>query len=87
MTIVRTGTAKMLKEYFGIEPDVTELMFDNEFLSEQKCRDALIRNEFKEKSCPKEKVRIMGRLADKYSISVKMIETILYKSNGHSVNS
>ena len=85
MTIVRTGTAKMLKEYFGIEPEVTGTMFDNGFLSEQRCRDALIRNEFKAKSCPKEKLRIMNRLAEKYSISAKMVETILYKSNGHSV--
>jgi hypothetical protein len=75
--IVRQGTAKMLKDEFQIPLDVTEIMFNTGFLIEQKCRDVLIRDEYKRKAQPKEKNRLKGKLAEKYCVSIFLVEKIV----------
>lgn len=77
MTKLRIEAAKLLKEYFDIEPETAYIMFDNGFLNEQKCRDALIRMEYKQKAQPKEKNRLKERLADKYCVSFYLVEKII----------
>lgn len=77
MNLIRTEATKLLKEYFNIEPDVACVMFDNGFLNEQKCRDALIRAEYKKKAQPKEKMRVKQKLADKYCLSIGSIRAIV----------
>ncbi len=77
MTKLRTEAAKLLKEYFNIEPDVAEVMFDNGFLNELKVRDALIRLEYNKKLEPKEKIRLREKLARKYCVSISLVEKIV----------
>lgn len=79
MIAIRANTAKLLKEEFKIDPSITEVMFENGFLTEQACRNVLIRDEYKRKAQSKEKQRLKGRIADKYCVSVELIEKIIKK--------
>jgi hypothetical protein len=77
MTNIKTETAKLLKNERQIEPEDTEWLFNNGLLQDQHCRDTLIRDEYKKKAKPKEKQLLKGRLAEKYCVSIELIEKII----------
>lgn len=77
MMLIRTETAKLLKEEFQIDPEVTAIMFEEGFLRECECRNVLIRNEYKKKAQSKERMRLRTKLADKYCVSVSLIEKVV----------
>ena len=80
MTDIKSATAKLLKDQFLINKETTESLFENKVLHEPDCRNALIRDEYKKKSRPKEKQRLKERIAEKYCISVCLVEKILSKN-------
>jgi hypothetical protein len=77
MTKVQERTAKFLKEKYQIEEKVTALMFEEKILHEPDCRNVLIREEYFKGAEPKEKMRLKGKIADRYCVSVKLVEKIL----------
>jgi hypothetical protein len=77
---IRISTAKLLKDNFQIDPKITESMFNKGILANQGCRDALIRNEYKQKVEPGEKQRLRSRLAEKYCISISLVEKIVLRN-------
>jgi hypothetical protein len=77
MILVRNGTATILQTEFSIPAEVTAVLFEKGILSEKSCRDLLIKIEYKEKAAPKEKQRLKNKLADKYCISVELVEKII----------
>ncbi len=79
MIMIRQNTAKLLKDLYGIDESITALMFQDGILREQECRNALLIKEYTEKIMPKEKQRIKGKLAEKYCVSVELIEKIIKK--------
>lgn len=77
MIKIREATAKLLKEEFQIEPEVTEILFARGILSEYNCRNVLIKKEYKDKAQPKEKNRLKNKLAENYCVSVFLVEKIV----------
>ena len=80
MIVVKNGTAKFLMDDFQISPQTTDILFDRGILTDKSCRDFLIKKEYTEKAKPKEKQRLKGKLAEKYCVSVKLVEKIVSKS-------
>ena len=76
MTDIKAETTKLLKSEYGIDPAVTALLFDKGLLFLPACRNVLIREEYKNRSQPKEKMRVRNKIADRYCISVKLVEKI-----------
>jgi hypothetical protein len=76
MTDIKAGIVKHLNDEFNIDPNVTALLFDKGVLSFCACRDLLIREEYRRKAEPKEKRRLKNKIADKYCISVELVEKI-----------
>ena len=77
---IRKLTVKLLKEDYGIEEYVTEALFDRKILFSPAIRNTLIREEYYRRIQPKEKQRVKGSIAEKYSVSVDLIEKIIRKS-------
>ena len=77
MIEIRSCTAKLLKDQFEIEPNVTELMFENGLLVDHVCRNVLIKAEYSSTVEPTGKQRLKGKIADKYCISVELVEKIM----------
>jgi len=81
MISVKTETARLLLKDYKIEPDITYELFRIGALSEQGCRDILIKNEFKIKSRPKQKRIVKHQIADRYCVSVDLVEKITCKKS------
>ena len=79
MINVKTETARLLLKDYKIEPEVTYELFRIGALSEQSCRNMLIQNEYKQKEQPKERRRIKANIADRYCVSVELVEKITCK--------
>ena len=79
MTDIRAGIARLLKDEFQIDTDVTLALFENGTLTDKACRDTLIKYEYKKKVEPKEKMRLKNKLADKYCVSVELVRKITQK--------
>jgi len=79
MTNIKLEISKLLKESYGIDPTVSDRMFDDGILTYKACRDLLIKNEYQNKSEQKEKIRLRNKLADRYCVSVSLIEKIVLK--------
>lgn len=77
MINVKEQTAKMLSDEFQISPEVTEKLFERGILADHVCRNALIKREYKLKAQPKEKQRTRARIAERFCVSVKLIEKIV----------
>jgi hypothetical protein len=80
MTDIKRATAKLLEDEFKVDPQTTNILFDNGILDFKECRDLLIKNEYVKKVEPKEKIRLRDKLAIKYCISVSLVEKILSKN-------
>jgi hypothetical protein len=79
MTNIKAETAKLLESEFNISKETTEEMFRKGVLNEQSCRNVLIKEEYKRKAQPKEKIRVRNRIAERYCISVKLVEKLVLK--------
>lgn len=77
MRYVREHTAKVLNETYGIDPEVTSELFDLGLLSEQACRNMLIKKEFRLKGIWGNKERLKIALSEKYFVSVKLVEKVI----------
>jgi hypothetical protein len=78
MTDIKREIAKILESDYGIEPEITEALFERRILFEPAIRNALIREEYLKKIRPKEKMRVRENIAEKYCISAKMVERLTY---------
>ena len=79
MIEIRSCTAKLLKDEFQIDPQVTELLFEKGILADHICRNVLIKQEYSERVEATGRQRLKGRIADKYCISVELVEKIIKK--------
>jgi hypothetical protein len=77
MINVKAETARLLRDEFNIDPNVTALLFDKGMLSFTACRNMLIQEEYRKKAQPKERQRVRGMLAEKYCISVSFLEKMI----------
>lgn len=77
MTNIKAEITKQLKNEFGIDPSVTEVLFERGLLFIPACRNYLIREEYKKKAQPKERQRVKGIIADSFCVSVKLVEKIV----------
>jgi hypothetical protein len=79
MISIKQQTAKLLKDEYNIDPDVTEKLFKNGVLAEHVCRNVLIRNEYQVKAPqPKEKQRVRANIAQRFCVSVSLVEKIIF---------
>lgn len=81
MISIKTETARVLLRDYRIEPDTTYELFRIGALSEQGCRDMLIKEEYKRKVQPKQKRIIKHKLADQFCISIDLVEKITCKKS------
>lgn len=81
MTNIKIEISKLLKERYGIDPDVSIRMFDDGVLTYKACRDALIKQEYSKKIESKGKQRRKAKIADSYCISVKLVEKIVLNNS------
>jgi hypothetical protein len=79
MIKIREETAKLLKDEFQIAPETTNFLFDKGLLDFRKCRNMLVRMEYKKKAKPKCKNLIKSQLSNVYCVSVELIEKIVAK--------
>ncbi len=77
MIRIREGIAKLLKEEFQIEPNVTQLLFERGILNEKDCKKVLIRKDYETNVGPKEKQKTRNKIAEKYCVSVSLVEKIV----------
>jgi hypothetical protein len=77
MIPIRKTTAKILQVEFQISPETTNILFERGVLTDPACRNFLIKYDYLKQVEPKEKQRLRGRLAEKYCISVKLVEKIV----------
>ena len=76
MINIQEETAKTLKSEFGIDELTTALLFERGMLSFQGCRNVLLKEEFKKRCRKKEKQILRVRLADKFCMSMSLVEKI-----------
>lgn len=77
MIRIREGIAKLLKEEFQIEPNVTQLLFERGILNEKDCKKVLIKKEYEAKVEAKKKEILKDQIAEKYCISVSLVKKII----------
>jgi hypothetical protein len=77
---IKQATAKLLEDEFKVDPQTTNILFDNGILDFKECRDLLIKTEYVKKAEPKERQRLKEKLANRYCISVCLVEKILSKN-------
>jgi len=77
VNIVWINTARVLRERFGIDEKTTQALFDEGFLYVSTCRNTLIKEEYEKHKRSKEKMRLKGRLAEKYSLSTDSVRKIV----------
>jgi hypothetical protein len=77
MIDIKLAAAKLLKDEYGIDEQITAELFERRILFEPAIRNYLIREEYKKKATSKEKMRVRGNIGDKFCISAKMVEKII----------
>jgi len=78
MINIRSSTAKLLKDEFRIDPEITEKLFERGILQEHDCKKALIKQEYDK--CVKDKGRqiLRTKIAEKFCVSVKLVEKVVF---------
>lgn len=76
---IRANTARLFKEEFMIDPKVTEMLFEKGIIQEHNIKKILIRDEYNKKVEPKGKQILKTRIAEKYCVSVKLVEKVIIK--------
>lgn len=79
MTNIRQATARLLRDDFQINESVTAMLFERGILQEPSAKKVLIRDEYIKLARPKEKQRLRSKLADKYCVSVSLVEKIVHQ--------
>jgi hypothetical protein len=79
MIQIKVCTAKLLKDKFGIEKELTEILFDEGLLQEHKCRDVLIKEEYNLRVSHSGKQMLKSIIADRYCVSIETVEKIIAK--------
>jgi hypothetical protein len=77
MIDVRKEGIRYFNKHFDLEVDKVKELFDNGIIHESIIIKCLIKEEYKNKMRPKEKQRLKQRLADKYCVSVPLVEKIV----------
>lgn len=77
MIDIRTSAARMLKNDFQIDEKVTYLLFEKGIIKEHDIKKVLIRNEYRNKVQPKEKQLLRNKIAQKYCVSVSLVEKVV----------
>jgi ribosomal protein L23 len=85
MISITTETARLLQKDYGIQPEVTYELFRIGALTEQSCRNMLIKYEYFKNIEPKEKRRIKTKIADRYCVSVESVEKLTCKKFTNNV--
>ena len=80
---VKTKTIEILKVTLGVDPQVTNAMFDSGMLAEHICRRVVIQTEYTEMVGHVEgtKKAVKQMLADKYNISYEAVQKYVYSIN------
>jgi hypothetical protein len=79
MINVKAETARLLKDEFNIDPNVTNLLFDKGMLSFTACRNVLINEEYRKKAQAKERQCLRNKIAEKYCVSMSFVEKLTTK--------
>lgn len=79
MTDIKSATAKLLKDNFQIDPQTTDILFEEGILDFRQCRNKLIQIEYAQKAKPKCKNLLKNNLAGVYNVSVELVEKIVAK--------
>ena len=79
MTDIKAGISKLLLEEYNIDKDITCQLFDRGILNYKECRDLLIRTEYSKKAEPKERNFLKSKLAERYCISMSLVEKVVLK--------
>lgn len=77
MIDIRTSAARMLKNDFQIDEKVTYLLFEKGIIKEHDIKKVLIKNEYRTKVQPKEKQLLRNKIAQKYCVSVSLVEKVV----------
>ena len=77
MINVRQESAKMLKSQYNIEEEITILLFEKGIIREDIIRKILLKDEYKQRVEPNGKQILKGKLADKYCVSVELVEKVI----------
>jgi len=77
MINIKDQTAKMLKEKYQIDEEITTILFEKGILREDILKKILLKEEYRQKVEPKGRQILKHKLAKKYCVSVKLIEKII----------
>ena len=81
MIDIRGNTAKLLKSDYGIDEETTVKLFETGVLQDHVMRNVLMRKDYERQISSKEKQRVRGKLAERYCVSVSLVEkTVLKKT-------
>ena len=81
MINIRANTAKMLKDDFDIDSEVTSLLFEKGIVRESEVMKVLIKDDYIKNVKPKQKRILRNKLALKYCISISLVEKIVLQNN------
>ena len=71
---VKSQTANMLKDNYGILPEVTMALFEDDVLTEYQARKALIRDRFFKQSSKLKITELKVTLAQQFCVSLSTVE-------------
>jgi len=77
MINIKDQTAKMLKEKYQVDEEITTILFEKGILREDILKKILLKEEYRQKVEPKGRQILKHKLAKKYCVSVKLIEKII----------
>jgi len=77
MINIKDQTARMLKEKYQINEEITTILFEKGILREDILKKILLKEEYRQKVEPKGRQILKHKLAKKYCVSVKLIEKII----------
>jgi len=77
MINIKDQTARMLKEKYQIDEEITTILFGKGILREDILKKILLKEEYRQKVEPKGRQILKHKLAKKYCVSVKLIEKII----------
>lgn len=77
MINIRVCTARILKDRFQIEEEVTEVLFTEGILQDHVCRNFLIKEEYFNKVDISGRQVLKNHLADRFCVSTSTIEKVI----------
>lgn len=77
MIDIRSKSAKLLKDRYGISIDTTLLLFEKRWLDESRAKKILLKEEYQHFVEPHGKTILKNKLAEKYCVSVDLVKKIV----------